>query len=312
MANFENTNSLFEESWWLDAVTQKKWNLIELKDKNGNVYARFPYCEQEKFGEKKIGKPVLTQTLGIYIKDTGAKTTKKLGREKEILTEIINQLPDNMSHDIYLDSNNQYFLPFYWSGYQITPLISYRINDLSDEKKIWSGFKENIKTDIKKAQKQLEVRDDLSIDDLINIQIKTFERQKRKLPYDPQIVRNIDEVAKKRGQRKLLCAIDQEARIHAAAYFVYDERRCYYLIGGGDPELRNSGAGALLVWEGIKFASTVSKIFDFEGSMVQDIERFFRGFGGEPVVYYRATKLKGLLRLVENIKPTIKKMLGYK
>lgn len=312
MNKITNTNSLFEEEWWLNAVAPGTWKSIELKDKNDNVYARFPYCEQKKYGKTLIGKPVMTQTLGVFIKETGAKTTKKLGREKEILTEIIKKLPNGISQDIYLDSNNQYFLPFYWFNYKISPAISYRINDLSDEKKIWSGFKENIKTDIKKAQKQLNVRDDLSIETLIDIQVKTFKRQNRRLPYDPQIVRNIDEAAQKRGQRKLLCAVDQQDRIHAAAYFVYDERRCYYLIGGGDPELRNSGAGALLVWEGIKFASTVSKVFDFEGSMVQDIERFFRGFGGEPVTFYRVTKLKGVLRFLDAVKPIIKKILGYK
>lgn len=312
MKSTKITNSIFEEEWWLDAVAPQEWHIIELKDKNGIVYARFPYCEGKKFGQKMIGKPVLTQTLGIYIKDTGAKTTKRLSREKEIITEIINKLPGKVSHDFYLDSNNKYFLPFYWRGYHITPSISYRINNLKDEKEIWSGLKENIRTDIKKAQKQLIIRDDLSIEELINIQVKTFKRQKRSLPYDPQIIRNIDDAACQRGQRKLLCAVDSQERIHAAAYFVFDERRCYYLIGGGDPELRNSGAGALLVWEGIRFASTVSEVFDFEGSMVEDIERFFRGFGGEPTVYYRVSRMKGYLGLLNSIKPMVKRILKYK
>lgn len=305
------TNSLFEEEWWLDAVAQKHWKAIELCDKNGNVYARFPYCIQRRLGHKIISNPIFTQTLGVYIKDTGAKMSKRLGREKEILCEIIEKLP-NVSLDIYLDSNNKYFMPFIWNGYKISPAISYQLNNIKDEKKVWSGFKENIKTDVKKAQKILQIKDDLPIDELINIQKKTFERQNRKLPYNPQIIRKIDRIALQRGQRKLLCAVDDVGRVHAAAYFVFDERRCYYLIGGGDPALRNSGAGALLVWEGIKFASTVSEIFDFEGSMIEDIERFFRGFGGEPVVYYRITRLKGLLRIIEYIKPKVKKILKYK
>lgn len=305
------TNSLFEEEWWLDAVAPQQWKAIELKDNSGCVYARFPYCEQRKFGKKVLGTPKLTQTLGIYIKDTGAKTAKRLSREKDILIEIIKNLP-NINQDFFLDSNNQYFMPFYWKRYKISPAISYRINDLSDEKKIWAGFKENIKTDIKKAQKQLCVRDDLPIEELITIQKKTFQRQNRKLPYDEELIRNIDKAANKRNQRKFLCAVDDENRIHAAAYFVFDERRCYYLIGGGDPELRNSGAGALLVWEGIKFAMTVSEVFDFEGSMIEDIERFFRGFGGEPITYYHVTKYKGMLYLLYQLKPFFKRLLGYK
>lgn len=311
MNSSNNTNSLFEEEWWLNTVSNGRWETVELSDKNGNVYARLPFCTQKYFGHKLIANPIFTQTLGVYIKDTGAKTAKRLSREKDILQEIIKKLPD-VSIDIYLDSNNEYFMPFVWAGFRVCPTISYRLNNIKDEKTVWAGFKENIKTDIKKAQKSLQVKDDLSIEELINIQKKTFERQNRKLPYDAQIIRKLDKKANQRGQRKLLCAVDELGRVHAAAYFVFDERRCYYLIGGGDPALRNSGAGALLVWEGIKFASTVSEIFDFEGSMIEDIERFFRGFGGEPVVHYRITRLKGLLRVIEYIKPKVKKILKYK
>jgi len=53
-----------------------------------------------------------------------------------------------------------------------------------------------------------------------------------------------------------------------------------------DPELRKSGATSLCMWEAIKFASTVSKSFDFEGSMIEPIERFFHAFGAEQTPYF--------------------------
>ena len=79
--------------------------------------------------------------------------------------------------------------------------------------------------------------------------------------------------------------------MHAALYLVWDERAAYYLLGGGDPELRNSGAHSLIMWEAIKHAATVSKTFDFEGSMVEPVERFFRAFGGRQVPYHRVTSI---------------------
>ena len=60
-------------------------------------------------------------------------------------------------------------------------------------------------------------------------------------------------------------------------------------MGGGDPDLRNSGAASLCVWEAIKFASTVTKSFDFEGSMHEPIERFFRAFGAEQRPYFEVS-----------------------
>ena len=50
-------------------------------------------------------------------------------------------------------------------------------------------------------------------------------------------------------------------------------------MGGGNPDLRNSGAQSLCMWEAIKFASSLNLSFDFEGSMIEPIERFFRNFG---------------------------------
>lgn len=54
--------------------------------------------------------------------------------------------------------------------------------------------------------------------------------------------------------------------------------------------LRNSGATSLLMWEAIKFASTVSKKFDLEGSMLEPVERFFRGFGTVQKPYFTISK----------------------
>lgn len=55
-------------------------------------------------------------------------------------------------------------------------------------------------------------------------------------------------------------------------------KQCYYLMGG-DPELRNSSVTSLCMWETIRFSATVARSFDFEGLMLEPVERFFRAFG---------------------------------
>jgi hypothetical protein len=78
--------------------------------------------------------------------------------------------------------------------------------------------------------------------------------------------------------------------LHAGIYVVWDEQSAYYLMGGGDPELRSSGATSLCMWEAIKFVSTKTKSFDFEGSMIERVERFFRAFGAIQTPYFSITK----------------------
>ena len=63
------------------------------------------------------------------------------------------------------------------------------------------------------------------------------------------------------------------------------KRSAYYLMGGGDPALRNSGATALVLWSAIQFAASVAPAFDFEGSMLEPVERFVRAFGARPESY---------------------------
>ena len=308
----EYTNSIFEESWWLDAVAGNGWDRIKIEKPNGDIAAAFPIYKTKYMGFKTLRVPPITQTLGIYIENTGAKLSKKLEKEKKLINQIISQLPHKYNYDFYLDIDNEYILPFLWNGFKVEPKYSYRIEDLSDIDIIWAGFKENIKTDIRKAQKRVRISQGDDIELLIKMQRKTFERQGRKLPFNESIIRKLDNELKCRDSRVLLYAYDDEDNVHAATYFVFDNNRCYYLLSGGDPDFRNSGATSLLLWEGIKLASNRVKIFDFEGSMIEDIERFVRSFGACPRVYYRVTKFNVILSMAEYMKPKIKKLLKYK
>ena len=82
---------------------------------------------------------------------------------------------------------------------------------------------------------------------------------------------------------------------HAGVYLVSDSRSVYYLLGGSDPELRNSGATSLLMWEAIRWASEQGKQFDFEGSIVEPIERFVRSFGARQTPFFKIEKHPSLI-----------------
>ena len=77
----------------------------------------------------------------------------------------------------------------------------------------------------------------------------------------------------------------------SASFCIYDQTTAYYLFGGYDHENRHHGAGALSLWTALGYAKGLGlKYFDFEGSMVPDIERHFRGYGGTLTPYYRVNK----------------------
>ncbi|MDI6740189.1 MAG: GNAT family N-acetyltransferase, partial [Candidatus Edwardsbacteria bacterium] len=77
----------------------------------------------------------------------------------------------------------------------------------------------------------------------------------------------------------------------AATFCIHDATTAYYLLGGYDHASKHRGAGAAALWAAIGHAKGIGlKRFDFEGSMVPQIERYFRGFGGTQTLYLTINK----------------------
>lgn len=283
---------IFEESWWLDAVCGPgNWGEVRV-ERGGAVQARLRYSIARKFGFQVLSVPTLTQTLGPWISDTGATVASDLGRQKDLCEELIDQLPPHALFEQSFHRSVVNWLPWYWRGFEQTTCYSYRLEDLSNLERVWKGFQENIRREIRKAERRhsLKVRTDLGLEEFLNLDEMTFKRQGMPLPYSRDLVRRLDAACAERGRRRIFFVQAPDGRLHAAVYMVWDENSAYYLMGGSDPTLRNSGAGSLAIWAAIQHAATVSRSFDFEGSMVEPIERFFRAFGGRQVPYFQVRR----------------------
>lgn len=284
------TNSIFEQPWWLDAVAPGEWREATVQS-GQTVTARLPYVVRRRRGLTVLTTPPYTQTLGPWLRPSSAKYATRLSEQHELLAELIDQLPPADLVRLSLAPSLQNWLPFKWKGYQQSTLYSYRIDDLSDLKAVWQDLRENIRREVRKAEKALAVRDDLGLQPFFRLQRLTYERQALRAPTDEAVVERLFQACQARGRCRLTYAVDSQDRPHAAALVVWDERCAYYIMGAGDPELRTSGAASLLLWDAIRHTATVARAFDFEGSMIQSIERFFRGFGARQQPYLRVMKL---------------------
>ena len=289
----EPTIPIFPKDWWLDAVCGKdNWDAV-LIEKEGQVIASMPYYMVKKYGMHIITMPKLTQTMGPWLRPSNAKYANQLADQKNLMTALIQKLP----HFDYFCQNFHYsitnWLPFCWQGFSQTTRYTYVLEDISDTQKIWNGMLPKIRTDIKKAQNRfgLQVCTDLGIDAFLTINEQTFIRQGIKLPYSKYFVKRLDKACEEHNARRIFFAKDMDGRIHAAVYIVWDENSAYYLMGGSDSDLRNSGANSLCMWKAIEFASKVTKAFDFEGSMIEPVERFFRAFGARQIPYFQVSKI---------------------
>ena len=303
-------NSVFEQPWWLDIVAPGEWGEVTVKEGDETV-ARLPYVLQSG----RIVMPPLTQTLGPWIKPEYRQFqpgNTQLSKQKELISALLGQLPRHKSFHVTFDSANEYILPYRWLGYRYEPEFSYRLTDLCDTDALYAALNKTAKKNIKAARNKTTLVEQPTAKMLMDLLDKTFGAQGRKWPHDRDLTRRIIEKSVENGHGKLLVAQDGEGNLHSGAFLLYDEKVCYYLLGGSDSAFRSSGAQSLVLWESIRFASTVSKAFDFEGSNVEGIENFFRQFGSGRVTNYCVIKQSFFADCLAMAKPRVKKLLGYK
>lgn len=71
---------------------------------------------------------------------------------------------------------------------------------------------------------------------------------------------------------------------------MWDEQSVYFLLNGTNSDLKSSQANALIIYESIKIASQMGKMFDFDGSVIKQIEKSFRQYGGVQKPYFKIYK----------------------
>jgi hypothetical protein len=300
----ESSLPIFSRDWWLDAAAgPDAWDVTMVR-KGDHVLAAMPYVMRRRFGLKVLTQPALTQKLGPWIRPIEGKPSHRLATEKELMQALIDQLPvfDHFIQNWHYGRTN--WLPFSWKGFQQSTRYTYVVTGITDTEQVWARMEDNVRNHCKKAVSRfkLEVRDDLPLDTFLELNRLTYRRQGLAVPYSDDFVRRLDEACAQRGCRRLLTAIDPEGRRHAGLYYVWDENSAYGLMAGADPALRNSGANSLCHWEAMKHAAQVTQQFDFAGSMLEPVERFFRGFGAIQLPYFKITKTPSrLLRVREGL-----------
>jgi hypothetical protein len=292
--------TLFEEPFWLDTVAPGNWDAVEIKQ-DGRVIGRLPYVTKRRYGLEALSTPWFTPWLGPWIRPAGAKPTNELSHNHQTLEKLIKGLPKAHKTLIACAPEFQNLMAFHWQGFELKVAYTYRLTDLDHDQRIWNDMRDTVRRLCRKAEKATEINRERDIATFISVMKKTFDRQGKDVSASFPALERIDETMSRRNQRTIYTAEDAQGRVHAAVYVVYDDRHAFYLAGGGDPALRDSGAHALAMWNAIKDSRGRSKIFDFEGSMVRSIEYFIRGFGPQQVPRFTAYRSSPFVTLVESL-----------
>jgi lipid II:glycine glycyltransferase (peptidoglycan interpeptide bridge formation enzyme) len=154
----------------------------------------------------------------------------------------------------------------------------------------FNGFSSTrIKRHINKANKDLSIitkeTDDIEL--IIYLSQLTFQRQEMSLTiYD--VLRTLNQF---NNSKSYISFQEETDRAIAGCYIVYDKKRAYYICGGYDHKYKNHFAMIKCFWESIKAAYELNLVeYDFEGTMLKNVEPIFRSFGGNMLPVVNITK----------------------
>lgn len=204
----------------------------------------------------------------------------------EIMAEHFKSLHKIVSIAFHPNVND--LQPFIWKKFKVTARYTYQIN-------LENGY------DFVKKNMSVSRRNDISkaIKDAIDCQ-KCFDHElirslatatliKKNIKADGKLIQSI--ITNTMQCNKAICYVSwKDGTPLAMAFCVFDLQTVYYLLGWYNKDTKHHGAGALCIFRCIEEAMALGlKKFDFEGSMIPEIENYFRGFGGDIVPYFVAS-----------------------
>jgi len=276
---------------WMDAVCIKgDWGVVVAEDVDKNLEGVLVYHIRKYRGFTFILMPPMTFYNGIYLNyRKNIKQHSKITYGNEIIKKLIAQLP---KHDLYYQQYSpqiQNWTPLLWEGYSQSSRYTYRIDTRQGEEQMWENLKGNVRRNIKKSEKTCVI-ENVDFATFWESCKESFTARQKSPPFNKKVLEDLCEAMMAKGAGQInVCKHKETGKILAGNFIAKDKNCSYYVSGFYNPEGKEIGGLSYLLWHNIKNCST--DIFDFEGSMIKEIEYFFRAFGGELTPNYKVWKI---------------------
>ena len=282
---------VFSQLNWL-SIYGNDLKIMGIYNNDRTLIGSFCLYYSEIFFSSHIKNPPYSPFIALIINNSTKNKSNSLSFEKSVIAliaEFINKLSFTIL-TIAFPPEFKDMQPFIWNGYKVIPNYTYKYDIQSasiDE--LMECMSPERRNDIRKAQKdEIEIKLTTNYKEVKEIIIKTFFRKEKKINYI--LLEKILCGFANKNNSFAFVAYKKNQPI-ACSFCIYDKQTAYYLLGGYDELHKHQGAGANAVWNAVLHAKKIGlSYFDFEGSMIQPVEKFFRGFGASLVPYFTVNK----------------------
>ncbi len=287
----ESEIGVFASKKWL-SIYGDTLTLIGIYKDEHQLIGGFYFLDTKKFVFKFIKLPPYTPHCGLFFISDSHNNSSINNFSKEVMNEVCVFFTKQKSALTILafPPKIKDFQPFIWQKYKVVPNYTYRLNLKNSFEFIKSHFDSKNRNVINKAIKEnlLISENTLSKEDLFIFFKKTLQTTDANV-YEPElknIFLNFSDT-----NNSFSFEARKNNKLLGVVFCVFDKNTCYYLFGGVDKKSGIQGINNLLIEESIKKAKDLDcTLFDFEGSMIKGVEKFFRSFGPELVPYFTVNK----------------------
>ncbi len=259
-------------SWYLDILVPE-WDALVYND----YEAVFPLIKGRKMGIQYLFRPYGTQQLGVF---------SKVYLSPRLVADFVEAIPKAYRYiDVFLNVENPIDdLQEKW----LKPNSNFVLDLNRPYRKIYEGYSKQTLRNLKKAKKHKHrVFEYDSPDQLLGL----FRANKGK-EIDTLTEENYAKILqimhvmlhKRRGY--LWTIYDEHNTIIAGAYFIEMGGRIVMLFSATDQTGKEQHAMTYLLDELFIARAGDKVLFDFEGSNIKGLARFYQGFGAEEQTYY--------------------------
>lgn len=286
---------------WLDNFPGRV-QIYLIFDKGENIIGGFHLFWQKLFRLKIYLNPPFTPAIGLFWEEKSLTRYSKNDFRKQIHKLVSNfiMIQKHSLAKLSLDRGCQDMQPYLWEGFKVDTCFTYQIDLQQDLDDIFKQMSGDRRKSLRKAEKDgIVTKPSTDLNEIMKLILKTFSRQKKRKNF--KILKRI----LKNSLGTDFCFANvayQNEKPIACCVIMHSDRRAFYHIGGYDHNFKHHGAGVSALWESMKQAKAAGiKTFDLDGSMIPAIEKYFRGFGGELIPYYKIRKSSYIVNLISAI-----------
>ncbi len=288
---------VFSQPWWLDVVC-KQWD-VAIARKGEHITGTWAYPVEKKLGVTLLRTPRLTPYLGPTVFfPSDLKESKEDNFEHETVSELIKQLPKSPVWHLAVPPGQKQAGIFKNTGLNSIVQQTFLIELRESEETLFSNLKDTMRRNIRMAEDEVILTNSPEhLKDLYHYQKATLSKKGKSLASSFKEMQRIMKACLEHNAGALWVAKGKnDNKIYAIVWQVWDKKSSYYFMGGQNPESSNYRPMSLVLWHTITEARAMGiEKFDLEGSMDEGVERFFRNFGGDRMLYIILQKNKSLL-----------------